>query len=314
MNINQLKYFIKTADCDSMTEAAQMLYISQPSLSKSIAQLENEYNIQLFERKPMGISLTPIGVNFLNYAKVVVEAAARLDNTFGDRSVENKSQLFIASQQCDFLYDLLIKTFKESGQNTELRAIISSIIETDRKNVIRHVIEGDADIGILVRTSSDAKTFLWQSDLKKLEINHLDKSCVYACIGSKSPFYERKQITFSEAERCPQIALDMEQETKMASFIDSDKSHFNLKNIVFFNTVSACKHFLLETDSLLFISKWTIGCFAGTPIRVVKVVPEDQYDAVPVTELLWIKRSNEPLNRLSARFIQNLNNHFSINS
>lgn len=312
MNINQLRYFIKAAECGSMTEAAQALYISQPSLSKSIALLENEYNIQLFERNPLGITLTPTGMNFLNYAKIVVEAAARLDNYFSDRSMDSKSQLFIASQQCDFLYDLLIKTFRESGKNTETGVTISSIIETDRKNVIRRVIEGDADIGILVRTSADAKSLLWQSDLKKLELNYLDKAGVYACIGPKSPFYKREQITFSEAEHCPQIALDMELETKMASPIDNSKSHFNLKNIIFFNSIGACKHFLLETDSLLFISKWAIGCFSGTPIRFVTVVSEGKNDPEPVTELIWIKRIDEPLNWISNRFIRNLNCHFNI--
>ncbi len=308
MNINQLRYFIEAADRGSMTEAAQALYISQPSLSKSIAQLESEYDIQLFERKPKGIRLTPIGVKFLNYARIVVDAAARLDHTFSDRGAEDKSQLFIAAQQCDFLYDLLIKTFKES------RTIVSNIIETDRKNVIRLVIEGDVDMGILVRTSSDAKTFLWQSDLKKLEVNHLAEAGVHACVGPKSPYYDREQITFAEAERCPQIALDMEQETKMASFIDTSKSHFNLNNIIFFNSISACRHFLLETDSLLFISKWAIGCFADTPIRAINVVSDNPDYPDPVTELLWIKRSNEPLNRLTKRFIENLNEHFDIHA
>lgn len=305
MNINQLRYFIKTADCGSMTDAAQALYISQPSLSKSIAQLESEYSIQLFERKPLGVVLTPVGVKFLNYAKVVVEAATRLDNTFTDRGAEDRSQLFIASQQCDFLYDILVKTFKKSG------AIVSNILETDRKSVIRKVIEGEVDLGILVRSTSDSKTFLWQSDLKKLEVNHLDKAGVFACIGPKSPYYKREQITFAEAERCPQIALDMEQETKMANFIESTKHHFNMNNIIFFNSISACAHFLLETDSLLFVSKWAIGCFAGTPIRSVAVVSDNEEPA-PVTELVWIKRYGEPLNKLSTRFINNLNDYFGL--
>lgn len=308
MNINQLRYFIKTAECGSMTEAAQELYISQPSLSKSIAQLESEYSFQLFERKPLGVVLTPVGVKFLHYAKVVVEAAARLDNTFTDRGAEDRSQLFIASQQCDFLYELLVKTFRKSG------TIISNIVETDRKSVIRSVIEGDVDIGILVRTSSDTKSFLWQSDLKKLEVNYLDKAGVYACIGPKSPYYNREQITFSEAERCPQIALDMEQETKMASFVDSTKHHFNMNNIIFFNSISACEHFLLNTDSLLYISKWATGCFTGTPIKSLPVVSDHKDDPAPVTELLWIKRYDEPLNKLSTKFINNLQSYFNIES
>lgn len=308
MNINQLRYLMKIADCGSITDAAQQLYISQPSLSKSIAQLEKEYGIQLLDRKPNGVTLTPIGVRFLNCSKLVLEAANNLDSTFSDRGTEVRSQLFIASQQFDFLYDMLQKTIKRNGFNS----IFCDIIETDRSSVIRRVIEGDVDIGIVVRTNTDSKSFLWQTDMKKIDINCLDRAGVFACIGPKSPYYNRERISFSEAESCPQIALDIEPEAKMNYYFDRSKSHFNLNNITFFNSISACKHFLLETDSLLFISKWTTGCFSGTPIRSVVVLPDQDGDASLITELVWLKRAGEPLNKIATQFMINLQEHFDI--
>lgn len=308
MNINQLRYLLKIAECGSITEAAQQLYISQPSLSKSIAQLEKEYGIQLLDRKPNGVILTPIGVKFLNCSKQVLEAANSLDFTFSDRGTEERSQLFVASQQFDFLYDMLKHTMKRN----HFTSLFCDIVETDRSNVIRLVIERNVDIGIVVRTSTDAKSFLWQTDLKKIETNILDRAGVFACVGPKSPYYHREQITFSEAERCPQIALDIEPEAKMNYFFDRSKNHFNLNNITFFNSIRACEHFLLETDSLLFISKWTIGCFSGTPIRSVKVLPELDGEESPNTELIWIKRAGEPLNKIATQFVSNLQDHFEI--
>lgn len=308
MNINQLRHLMKIADCGSITEAAEQLYISQPSLSKSIALLEKEYGIQLLDRKPNGVSLTPIGVKFLNYSKIVLEAANSLDNMFSDRNAEARSQLFISAQQFDFLYDLLLKTIG----NDNIRSVFCNIVETDRSTVIRRVIEGEVDIGIAVRTNSDAKSFLWQTDIKKLDIYYLDRAGVYACIGPKSQFYHRQKITFSEAESCPQIALDIEPEAKLNYFFNRSKNHFNKNNITFFNSIYACEHFLLETDSLLYISKWTIGCFLGSPIRSVEVVSDHDGDANLTTELIWIKRAGEPLNRITSQFVNNLESHFNM--
>ncbi len=200
---------------------------------------------------------------------------------------------------------------KHTMKRKYFTSLFCDIVETDRSNVIRLVIERNVDIGIVVRTSTDAKSFLWQTELKRIETHILDSAGVFACIGPKSPYYHRERITFSEAECCPQIALDIEPEAKMNYFFDRSKNHFNLNNITFFNSIRTCEHFLLETDSLLFISKWTIGCFSGTPIRSVKVLPEQDGEESPNTELIWIKE-RRALNKIATQFVSNLQDHFEI--
>ena len=69
MNINQLKYVLAVADSSSMREASTKLYVSQPALSASIRELEEELGILIFERTNKGISLTNSGRDFLTYAK-----------------------------------------------------------------------------------------------------------------------------------------------------------------------------------------------------------------------------------------------------
>ena len=73
MRLYQLEYFLKIVECGSITKAAQELYLSQPSLTKAIAGLESEYNIKLFSRTAKGISLTTDGLEFLEYARNIVE-------------------------------------------------------------------------------------------------------------------------------------------------------------------------------------------------------------------------------------------------
>ena len=82
MNINQIKYVLTVANSPSMREAATKLYVSQPALSASIAELENELGIMIFERTNKGISLTEEGREFVGYAKKAVGQYEILENRY----------------------------------------------------------------------------------------------------------------------------------------------------------------------------------------------------------------------------------------
>ena len=73
MTLQQLRYVIQAADSRSMNEAAKALYISQPSLSGAIKELEKEIGIELFKRSSHGTVLTPEGEEFLGYARQVTD-------------------------------------------------------------------------------------------------------------------------------------------------------------------------------------------------------------------------------------------------
>ena len=73
MTLAQLRYTIAIAKAGSMNEAAKSLYISQPSLSTAIRELEAETGVEIFRRTNRGIAVTPAGEEFLGYARQVVE-------------------------------------------------------------------------------------------------------------------------------------------------------------------------------------------------------------------------------------------------
>ena len=72
MTIQQLEYLLKIVECGSITKAAQQLFLSQPSLTKSIMNLENEYGIKVFARTAKGIEITPEGKDFIYYARNII--------------------------------------------------------------------------------------------------------------------------------------------------------------------------------------------------------------------------------------------------
>ena len=72
MTLTQLKYAITVAHARSMNEAARRLFISQPSLSSAIKELETEIGLDLFRRTNRGVSVTPEGEEFIGYAALYI--------------------------------------------------------------------------------------------------------------------------------------------------------------------------------------------------------------------------------------------------
>ena len=82
MTLQQLKYVVTVAETGTITEAAGKLYISQPSLTNAIHELEREMQIVIFNRTNKGISLSKEGDIFLGYARQVLEQAEILEDKY----------------------------------------------------------------------------------------------------------------------------------------------------------------------------------------------------------------------------------------
>ena len=88
MTLQQLKYALTIADCGSMNEAAKQLFISQPSLSETMKELETEIGLDIFLRSNRGIVITPEGEEFLGYARQVTEQFGLLQSKYIDKKVK----------------------------------------------------------------------------------------------------------------------------------------------------------------------------------------------------------------------------------
>ena len=208
MRLNQLEYFIKVVECGSITKAAQELYLSQPSLTKAVSGLEAEYDLKLFDRTAKGLKLTPEGRDFLEYAKSVVESSQALDRTFGNKQNNFSIQrLAVASQQFDFIYDILLLLYKENSD----QLLQIDLKENDRGEIVEMVEECKADIGILVLSEEDSKSFRSELQSKDLDMYLLDRSTIYVSMGPKSSLYNRKEVNVEEAGKYLHISLDTDQ-------------------------------------------------------------------------------------------------------
>ena len=97
MRIQQLHYIIKIVETGSMNEAAKQLFITQPSLSNAVRDLEQEMGISIFHRNPKGITLTRDGMEFLSYARQVVEQTQLLEERYKN-PVEHRELFSVSSR------------------------------------------------------------------------------------------------------------------------------------------------------------------------------------------------------------------------
>lgn len=108
MTLTQLRYVAKVAECGSITEAARQLYISQPSLSSAVRELEAELGIVIFNRSARGISLTPDGSEFLSYARQILEQTELVEQRYA-HARPSKRLFAISSQHYAFVVNAFVR-------------------------------------------------------------------------------------------------------------------------------------------------------------------------------------------------------------
>ena len=116
MTLQQLRYVIQAADSRSMNEAAKALYISQPSLSGAIKELEKEIGIELFKRSSHGTVLTPEGEEFLGYARQVTDQYQLLENRYIYRT-RGKKKFSVSMQHYSFAVKAFVELVKQFGMD-----------------------------------------------------------------------------------------------------------------------------------------------------------------------------------------------------
>ncbi len=144
MTLQQLKYVVTVAETGTITEAAGKLYISQPSLTNAIHELEREMQIVIFNRTNKGISLSKEGDIFLGYARQVLEQAEILEDKYkGEGS--GKKQFCVSTQHYSFAVNAFVDLIKKYGHDE----YDFSIRETQTYEIIEDVAKMRSEIGIL---------------------------------------------------------------------------------------------------------------------------------------------------------------------
>ena len=144
MTLQQMKYAVTIADCGSINEAAKRLFISQPSLSGTIRELENELDMTLFLRSNRGITITADGEEFLGYARQILEQYELIENTF--IAPEKRKKKFSVSMQH---YTFAVEAFIRVAGKHEGEPYAFAVHETRTAQVIENVRNLKSEVGVL---------------------------------------------------------------------------------------------------------------------------------------------------------------------
>ena len=203
MTIQQLRYVISISETGSLNKAAEQLYVSQPSLTSSIKELEREMGITIFNRSGRGVSLTSDGVEFLSYARQVYQQYANMMEKYGKIGAVKK-KFGVSAQH----YSFAVKAFVEMVKNFDATKYEFALRETRTRNVIDDVSTQKSEIGILYLSDFNRKIVTKLLTANNLEFHKLLEcdACVYLWRGH--PLASKSSITFAELEKYTCISYE----------------------------------------------------------------------------------------------------------
>lgn len=203
MTLNQLKYIIKVADCGSLTQAAKELYISQPSLTQAIKELEKEMNISIFIRTNRGITISKEGELFLGYARQIIDQTGLLEEKFkGEQKV--KYNFCVSAQHYSFAVNAFVDVIKEYGHDE----YDFSLRETQTYEIIDDVARMRSEIGVIYINDFNEMVIRKQLKANGLEFHELFVAKPHVFISNKHPLANRKSVTLADMEPYPYLSYE----------------------------------------------------------------------------------------------------------
>ncbi|MDL4840227.1 LysR family transcriptional regulator [Aquibacillus rhizosphaerae] len=203
MTLQQLKYVIEVARSRSISKAAQNLFISQPSLSNALKELEQEMGITIFMRTNKGIMITPEGSEFLGYARQVAEQTELLENRYS--STQSPQHHFsVSAQHYAFAVSAFVRLLKDYNREEYEFALR----ETKTYEIIDDVKNLRSEIGILYVNEFNNKVihkFLREGNLM---FHELFEARPHVFISSKNPLVKQEYVTLSDLHPYPYLSFE----------------------------------------------------------------------------------------------------------
>jgi DNA-binding transcriptional LysR family regulator len=299
MTLQQLKYVIEVARCRSINKAAQNLFISQPSLSNAIKELEKDMGIIIFSRTNKGIIITPQGSEFLGYARQVVEQAELLENRYA--STKAPQQHFAVSAQH---YAFAVSAFVRLLEEYDRDEYEFTLRETRTYEIIDDVKNMRSEIGILYL--NDFNRNVIQKFLREgnLVFHELFVAKPHVFISTTNPLVGRDYVTLADLDEFPYLSYE---QGEYNSFYFSEEILSTLsrpKNIkvsdraTMFNLLIGLNGYTISTGV---ISRELNGDIVAVPLKVDEEITVG-----------YITRKNVTTSPLASIYIQYLKETISL--
>ena len=299
MTLQQLKYVTTIANIGSISEAAKRLFVSQPSLTKAIKELEKEMGITIFDRTNKGITVSKEGERFLGYARQVLEQAALLEEQYKSQS-GGKKQFSVSTQH----YSFAVNAFVELLKGTEIDQYDVSLRETQTYEITDDVAHMKSEIGLLYYNDFNRPVLEKLIHTNELTFTELFTAHPHIFIGKTHPLAHKEVVSMDELEEYPYI-----------SFEQGDHNSFYFSEEIF-STVVRPKHIRVRDRASLFSLLLGLDGYTVSSGVIDKEVNGENIISVPLAEeglmhIGYITNNKMQRSRLGQEYIHALEQYVS---
>ncbi|MCD8363782.1 MAG: LysR family transcriptional regulator [Lachnospiraceae bacterium] len=200
MTLQQLKYVITVAETGSITEAARKLFISQPSLSSALKEIEQEAKITIFHRNRNGATLTDEGMEFAGYARQVIQQMDLLEAKYVNNETE-KQRFCVSTQHYTFTANAFVEMVQKFGQD-KYEFILN---ETKTHQIIEDVKNRFCDVGILFLSEANRDVLTKIFADGGMEFHPLLSAKPHVFLNKTHPLAKKEEIILEELKGYPRL-------------------------------------------------------------------------------------------------------------
>lgn len=297
MTLTQLKYLVMTARVGTISEAAKELFISQPSLTASIKELEQELGITIFHRTNKGVILSADGEEFLGYARQVIEQTDLIEERyFGTAPV--KHQFCVSTQHYSFAVEAFVELLKNyGGEEYDFR-----IRETQTYEIIEDVSKLRSEVGVLYLNGFNEtilRKVIRDNDLK---FHRLFIARPHVFVGSANPLAGKASVTLEELAPFPRLSYEQGEHNSFY-FSEEILSTLNRKKDIMVRDRATLFNLLIGLDGYTICSGVISEELNGSNIIAI---PLEVDDAMAIG---YITNKKSPPGRFGTLYIESLIRH-----
>ena len=296
MNIQQLRYVVAIANSGTFREAAEKMYVSQPSLSISVRDLEKELGFKIFRRTSSGTFLTRRGMEFYEKAQELVKGFDVFQNQYANPE-EEKKEFSISSQHYDFLPPLITQFSVLYPENKNFR-----IFESTTVQILDEVAQGHSELGIIYLNKQNTKGIMQRVDKLGLEVIDLITFQTHIYLRKGHPLAKKESLVMDDLAHLPTVRFTQEKDEYLyysENFVDTSGSSqlFNVTDRATLNGI------LERTDAYATGS----GFLDSQSVNGITVIPLiDDLD----NKMVYVKREEVDLSPVAEKFVQVMEAYF----
>ncbi len=305
MTIQQLNYAITISEAGSINKASEMLYISQPSLTESVKELEKELGITIFLRSGRGVTLTPEGADFILYARQVVNDYKELQERYS--STGNIKKKFGVSTQH---YSFAVKAFVELVKEFDTSRYEFAIRESRTRDIIYDVQTLRSEIGIIYMSEFNRSAMNKLLRNSNLEFHPIITCAAYVYLWKDHPLAKKEMITFEDLKDYPCLSFEQGDHASFyyAEEILSTKEYVR---IIKANDRATMLNLMVGLNGYTLCSGIICEELNGSDYLAVPFDAEGDHEASKM-EIGYITRNNTVLSKTGKLYIEKINEYLGL--